>query len=549
MKNHIVSALVAIALCSISFFLPSAEANGWRHHGRHGRSMSCEDLANLNLQDTVITMATSVYASEEEPFTVSSTAGTGTVSFPFCRVAGTVDPEINFEIWIPLEDWNGKLNGVGLGVYLGGIGYAAMATSIQRGYATVSTDAGHQSEGVETAWAIDNPDAIVSLGYRAHHEMTVKAKAIIKAFAGHGPRYSYFTGCSSGGWQGLTEAQRYPEDYNGILAGAPAINVVHLHAGSIWNHLQTRQIAPEKFGLVYESVIAACDADDGVIDGLVENPMDCDFDPAVLQCTGGDPVDCLTDAEVEAFQQIYEGTAFEDGEPIYPGWPLTSEDGLGLWANPYIFVPFVFGTFRDLAYNGGGPSGIDPYTVNEFDFDRDVTYADETIGSIMNSNDPDLSEFRKHGGKVLLYHGWSDILITANNTVEYYERVVDTVGRQGKGKRHGDRHHRKLLDTQKKGRRHGDRHDHKLFDTQKFARLFMVPGMGHCGGGTGVSDFDGLAALEKWVERNDAPDEIIASNPNTGMTRPLCPYPQTAHYKGSGDVNDAANFFCSEDDF
>jgi feruloyl esterase len=132
---------------------------------------------------------------------------------------------------------------------------------------------------------------------------------------------------------------------------------------------------------------------------------------------------------------------------------------------------------------------------------------------------------------VLLYHGWSDILITANNTVEYYERVVDTVGRQCKGKRHGDRH------------------DHKLFDTQKFARLFMVPGMGHCGGGTGVSDFDGLAALEKWVERNDAPDEIIASNPNTPMTRPLCPYPQTAHYKGSGDVNDAANFFCSEDDF
>lgn len=470
----------------------------------------CIDLAKVKLPDTTITLAEPVPAGS---FTPPGDSPPITGLPAFCRVAGTVEPAINFEVWLPFDGWNGKLNGVGLGVYLGAINYNAIAAALARGYAGVSTDAGHKSAGTETQWAVGHPEAIVSLGHRAHHEMTVRAKAIIQAYYGRASAHSYFTGCSSGGWQGLTEAQRYPGDYDGIVAGAPAINVVHLHAGSIWNAFQVRRIRPGSFALVADAVLSACDAGDGVMDGLIQDPAGCKFDPGTLQCRGDDNGKCLTSSEVEAFRNMYAGARNAAGQQVYPGWPFSSERGLATWTNP-VLLAFVGGTFKDLAYQG------DPgWDVEHFDFDADVAKADVMIGGHMNSNSPDLRGFMKRGGKLILYHGWDDPLIPATATIDYYRRVVDATDGLGAA---------------------------GLEATRAFARLYLAQGIGHCAAvpGPGPRVFDMLTTLENWVERREAPDRIVASNPDTGMQRPLCAWPQVARYGGTGSTDDAANFRC-----
>lgn len=485
----------------------------------------CAALQSLELPDTTITLAEAVPAGSFLPpaaTSVAPPAEPGRDGAPpppsgpqpldnlpaFCRVAGTVAPAIEFEVWMPEPDWNGRFHGVGLGGYLGAVNYGDLAGALRKGYATASTDAGHKSAGNETAWGIGNPQAIIDLGHRAHHEMTVRAKAIIGQYYGRGPKYSYFSGCSSGGWQGLTEAQRYPEDYDGIVSGGPALNVVRLHAASIWNVFQARIIRPESFRFLHEQVTAACDLNDGLPDGLVQNPMACAFELESVQCSGGEMANCLTESEVKAFRNMYDGAKNSRGEPVFPGWPLTSEGGFAFWTNP-VALKFVSGTFRDLTYQG------DPaWDVEKFDFDADVKQADAAIGVHLNSSDPDLRAFAKRNGRLIVYHGWDDALVPATATIEYYERVAAAVG--------------------------------GLDEAQTFARLFVGPGIGHCSAlpGPGPHQFDALAALEAWVERGEAPDRIIASNPKTGMRRPLCPYPQVARYAGKGDSNDPANFTC-----
>jgi feruloyl esterase len=486
----------------------------------------CAALKSLALPDTTITLVESVSAGDFTPPTAVSVGPPpepprdGAAPPPpaapkplenlpaFCRVAGTVPPAIEFEVWMPAAGWNGRLHGVGLGGYLGAVNYMDLAGALRKGYATASTDAGHKSAGNDTRWGIGNAQAIVDLGHRAHHEMTVRAKSIIEEFYGEGPRYSYFTGCSSGGWQALTEAQRYPDDYDGVVAGGPALNVVHLHAGSIWNVFQTRAIRPESFALLHERVTSACDMDDGVADGLVQNPQACAFDVASVQCTGADTSKCLTEGEVRAFRNVYAGARNSSGEPVYPGWPLTSEGGFAFWTNP-VALTFVSGTFRDLTYQGDKN-----WDVEKFDFDLDVQKADAAVGVHLNSNDPDLRSFAKSKGRIILYHGWDDALVPATATIDYYERAAAASG--------------------------------GMAQTREFARLFVGPGVGHCAAlpGPGPHSFDALAALENWVENGVAPDRIIASNPKTGMKRPLCPYPQVARYGGKGDDNDPANFAC-----
>jgi feruloyl esterase len=496
---------------------------------RQSMAADCAALKSLDLPDTKITLAERVPAGTFTPpvnATIAPPPDPSRENEPappagpvpienlpaFCRVAGIVAPAIEFEVWMPAEGWNERFHGVGLGGYLGAVNYPDLAGALKKGYASASTDAGHKSAGNDTAWGIGNPQAIIDLGYRAHHEMTVRAKAVINSYYGRGPKYSYFSGCSSGGWQGLTEAQRYPDDYDGIVAGGPALNVVRLHAGSIWNVFQTRIIRPESFAFLHERVISACDLNDGLADGLVANPASCAFGPESVQCTGPDISGCLTESEVKAFRNIYAGPKTSKGEAVYLGWPLTSEGGFGFWTNPVAFR-FVAGTFRDLAYQGDAS-----WDAEQFDFDRDVANADATVGVHLNSNDPELRPFAKSGGKLILYHGWDDALVPATATIEYYGRVVQTVGG-------------------------GD----ALAATQAFARLFVGPGMGHCAAlpGPGPHAFDALAAIENWVENGVAPDRIIASNPKTGMQRPLCPYPQVARYTGKGDTNDPANYSCA----
>ncbi|MBI2994209.1 MAG: tannase/feruloyl esterase family alpha/beta hydrolase [Gammaproteobacteria bacterium] len=466
---------------------------------------------------SVASLLTQAREAGQEPVAPPSDLPSAGLEVPaFCRVAGRIEPAIHFEVWMPARGWNGKFNGVGLGGYLGAINYNALAEALARGYAAASTDAGHRSSANATAWAIGNREAIVSLGHRAHHEMTVRAKALIDAHYGRAPRYSYFTGCSSGGWQGLTEAQRYPDDYDGIVAGAPALNVVHLHAGSIWNAFQARKVRPEKFALVAQAAIGACDLGDGVADWLIHDPPRCKFDPGTLQCPGVDDGQCLTAEEVEAFRNMYRGARNAAGGQVYPGWPASSERGLATWANP-VFLAFVAGTFKDLAYQGD--AGWD---VEKFDFDADVAKADDLIGRHLNSSDPDLRAFRNRGGKLIVYHGWDDALVPATATIDYYRRVIEAVGGADVA---------------------------ALSRTREFARLYLGAGMGHCAGqpGRGPHVFDALAALETWVERQQAPDRIVASNPESGMKRPLCPWPQQARYTGTGSTDDDRNFRCVAD--
>jgi feruloyl esterase len=424
----------------------------------------------------------------------------------------TADSEIKFELWLPASGWNGKLEANGNGGWTGSIAPATLAAGLQRGYAAAMTDTGH--DGGSASFALGHPEKLIDFGFRAVHEMTVKSKAIVAAFYGDGPKLSYWNGCSAGGRQALKEAQRYPEDFNGIVAGSPGINWTGRAVQAVWigqaNHKdETSTIPPAKFAAIHSAAIDACDAADGVKDGIIEDPTRCKFDPGVLECKGPDGPACLTTPQVETARKIYASvTNPRTKEEIFPGHEPGSELGWNTMAGPQAFGLgldlFKFIVFKDPNWD-----------YRTFNFDSDVALTAKADGGVMNALDPNLKPFFARGGKIVQYHGWADPQISPLSSVRYYNTVLDTLGGAG-----------------------------KVTDSY---RLFMVPGMAHCGGGEGTSTFDMLTAVEQWVETKKAPDQIMASRVRDGKvdrTRPLCPYPQVAKYKGSGSIDEAANFSC-----
>ncbi|HEU0175542.1 MAG TPA: tannase/feruloyl esterase family alpha/beta hydrolase [Blastocatellia bacterium] len=499
---------------------------------------TCEGLAELKLPNTTITAAQSVAAGAFAP--PSGSAAPYKELPAFCRVAGVIKPtndsEIKFEVWLPGANWNGKFHGIGNGGFAGSISYTGLAGALARGYATASTDTGHS--GADASWARGHPEKIVDYGYRAIHEMTEKAKLIVKAFYGDEPKRSYFASCSNGGRQALMEAQRYPNDYDGVIAGAPANAFSQILTGFAWNMQTTLNdpasyIPAKKLKAIEAAALAACDARDGVTDGVLDDPTKCVFDSAVLLCKSAETDECLTEKQIAALKKIYAGPRNAKGQLIIPGFTPGGETGLGGWtawitgATQTAALQFFFSTqaFKNMVYN-------DPnWDYKTFDLERDGKVANEKLAPVLNATDPNLKAFSARGGKLILYHGWNDAALPPMNTINYFQTVVANMGQR---------------------------------QTNSFMRLFMAPGMQHCAGGPGPDSFgqmvtsaqsdpqhDLTLALERWVEQGVAPDQVIATkrqgaNPQapTPRTRPLCPYPQVARYKGSGSTDDAANFNC-----
>ena len=479
-------------------------------------AQSCEALASLRLPDATITLAQPVAAGAFTPPPGGRGGGGQFKELPaFCRVAATLTPsresDIKIEVWLPASGWNGKFQATGNGGWNGNIDTNALATGLRRGYATASTDTGHQGGG--GPW-MQNREKLIDYGYRAVHEMTVKGKAIVAAFYGNPARLSYFTGCSAGGRQALIAAQRFPDDFDGIVAGAPALNATGraVFAMSIAQNLhmdEAAYIPATKYPGIHDAVLQACDGLDGVKDRVIENPGKCTFDPRVMACTAGDTATCLTPPQVEAARKMYQPVVnSRTKKEVFPGLAYGSELGWNTFGAPQ---PFGIGAqmFQYLVFNN--PT----WDFKTLNFDEHMALVDKAEAGLINAREPNLQKFAASGGKLIQYHGWSDPQIPAASSTEYYQSVLDTMGGASKVKEHH--------------------------------RLFMVPGMNHCGGGDGTTSFDMLAALEQWVEKKQAPDQIPAAHVTDGRvdrTRPLCAYPQVATYKGSGSTDEAANFGC-----
>jgi Tannase and feruloyl esterase len=502
---------------------------------------SCASLRQLVLSNVTVTAAQPVAAGMFTPPNLKPDEKVPAIfqSVPeFCRVTATLTPtadsDIKLEVWLPARDWNGKFKGVDNGGFAGYINYGAVAAAVRDGYAAASTDTGHSTGGAD--WALGHPEKVVDYGYRAIHEMTVDAKIATHNFYGAAPNLSYFAGCSNGGRQALMEAQRFPEDYDGILAGAPANSWVPMLSSG----LKVAQkldgpgyIPAAKIPLISEAVLATCDDMDGLKDGVLNDPRKCRFDPSTLLCKEKDSDSCLTKPQVDSLKQIYSGGHNASGKRIFPGLLPGAEDGPGGW-KPWITGDqegksaldyFVLGYFTNMVH------GNKDWDFKKANFEASLKLAYEKTGDAMDAMNPDLKVFLARGGKLILYHGWDDPAISALNTVDYYTRVVSAVGHES---------------------------------AEKSVRLYMVPGMQHCGGGPGATSFgqgnearsdaehDVFTSLVQWKEHAQAPGTLIARKYREGddakeveMTRPLCAYPQSAKYNGSGDPNSAASFTCS----
>ncbi len=508
------------------------------------RAASCEALADLKLPDTVIKSAVTVAAG--------GVAGPG-LKLPadtpaFCRVVASVrsapDSDVGVEIWLPLNGWQGVFHGNGNGGFGGALasGYGAMEAGLRRGYASAVTDAG-------TAPATPlNGDALVGhprkwkdWGRLSAHAMTVTGKAIAAAYYGAAPDRSFYTGCSTGGQQGLIEALYYPEDYDGILVGAPVVNRTWGHAAVLWDDLAANlkpghALSAAKLRTLHDAVLASCGAlENGVAgDPYLADPRACRFDPAVLLCKGEDSASCLTAGQVDTVRAFYSGPANRAGRPLFYGWPRGSE------------APGLFGwDFLQSRPNGQPPfSGLFKWVFGadwnwaDFQVDRDMPKVDAALGASVNdATRGDLRAFRKRGGKLIIYQGWADSLVPPDQTVAFYDRVAKGAG--------------------------------GVSQAQSFARLFMAPGVAHCGGGLGPDSFNGatgaalrppmttpqydlFTALATWVDKGVPPTQVIATRyegvapaRKVAVQRPLCAYPAKAWYRGAGSTSEAQNFMCS----
>jgi feruloyl esterase len=474
---------------------------------------TCESLMSLSLPHAAVTIAESVPAgSFTTPFTATL------INLPaFCRVAATLKPSddsnIKIEVWLPAAGWNTKLEAVGNGGWAGSIPYAAMANALRRGYVATGTDTGHEGQGGN--FALGHPERLIDYAYRSEHEMTLAAKAVVAAFYGAAPSRAYWNGCSTGGRQALVEATRYPNDFDGIIAGAAANPKTLLDAWRLWMAQiamkdQADRILTSQYPLIHQAVLKQCDAIDGLKDGLIENPARCHFDPKPIVCKSTDDLtneaSCLTPRQAMSAKALLGPAKTAAGKDVFPGYAPGSELGWGLlmagpdpYSNP-------LDQYRYIVFNN--PT----WDWRTFDLDRDLAAAEKAGAGTLSAVSPDLGAFARRGGKLLMYHGWADQDVPPMASINYYTGIQPKSAQDG-------------------------------------VRLFMVPGMNHCAGGEGPNTFDVVGALERWVEQQKAPTRIVASHSTNGKidrTRPLCAYPQTAHYKGSGDINDAENFVCGK---
>ena len=479
-------------------------------------AQDCAGLAGLSLADTEIVASTAVAAGGfEQPGGRGGFGARAYAALPaFCRVEAIARPaprsEIGIEVWLPAEGWNGKLQGVGNGGWAGSFSYSAMAGALGDGYAVASTDTGHK--GGSPDFVQEHPDKLVDFAHRAVHEMTVTAKAVTDAFYGRPHERAYFAGCSTGGRQALTEAQRYPDDYDGIVSGAPAYSPTRVQGMQVWtaavsNRNAEARLDRDDFAVINRAAIAACDLGDGVGDGVIENPAECRFDPATLACDAGGGGACLSEAQIETVRLIYAGPTRSDGSSIFPGLAPGSETGWTTLSGPAP-LSIALETYNLLVYD-------DPeWDWLAFDAETDIDTAVARIGPLMDAADPNLGTFVGRGGKLLLYHGWSDPGIPPGGTIRYYDAVRETLGAEA---------------------------------SDSAVRLFMVPGMGHCAGGTGTDSFDAIAALDRWLQTGVAPGRIEAERIEGGervRSRPLCAYPAVARHDGEGSTDETSSFSC-----
>ena len=508
---------------------------GWLFVPTVSAQQSCESLASLRIPNVTITVATSIHTPPD--FEVPTTGGRfGTpaglkVSTSFCRVAGfsapTSDSHIGFEVWLPVpENWNGNYIGIGNPGFIGSISYAGLSREVARGSAVASTDTGHLDVNATSeapdAWALGHPEKVADWGHRAVHETALAAKALIRAYYGKAERLSFWSSCHEGGNQALTEAQKYPTDYDGIAAGDPAYYITHLQAASeyiTWVSLKDGvkapgYIPPAKYPVIHRAALDACDKLDGVRDNVIEDPTRCHFDPESIRCPGkADYASCLTGPQVETAKRIYAGPKFSNGQQIYPGFDPGSELGWGLMSAGPEPLGISTGFFKAIVFENPN------WDFRTFDVDRDTRLADRKAGALVNSFDADLKAFRAHGGKLLIYQSWDEAIIPPRSMIDYYQAILATMGGGGQ--------------------------------TSDFVRLFMVPGMGMCPGfGTGDNGaFDALSVIERWRETGVAPEKIITTRRVAGVvdkTHPACSYPQVAIYNGKGDTLDAASFRCGD---
>jgi feruloyl esterase len=485
-----------------------------------GAGTACQRLLHLAIPNVAISSAVAVSAG---PFNIPDSQQTAPVP-AFCRVAGvahpTSDSDISFEIWIPDgNSWNGKFHAVG---GYGRLPYGDMLFALQRGYAVESNDMGHhgdetRQQGDDLIYGMGHPEKVIDWAYRAAHVSAEIGKLIVRDRTGRWPDHSYFVGCSVQGQEALSEAQRFPDDFDGIIAGDPAADRLHQLAGFIYSWNVTHDangvslVPMPKLAILTHAIVQSC----GDKDGIIEDARSCQFDPASLKCLKAENDQCLTVAQIDAIKKVYAGTYNpRTGRQIYPGWPRGSENfgqsAAEGWAG-FIIQPkrpirsesYSYWLFDDPNWN-----------FRTFDFDRDVAFGEAKLAYI-SAIDPDLSRFSAHGGKLLMYTGSIDPVVPPDQVTNYYDSVVKKMGGSD--------------------------------NVQAFFRFFMVPGMGHCRGGPGATDFDMLTVLERWVEHGIAPETVVAAhkvNNVPTLTRPLCLYPQVAKWTGHGSEEDAADFVC-----
>jgi feruloyl esterase len=526
-----------VSATALAPFLLSGAVHAARLPSGQGDAQSCTALTGKTIApDTVIQSA--------DYLSGGGTIGATKVAISLCRVVGVVTPtsdsHIGFEVWLPpVSQWNGKFQGEGSGGSAGAISTGAMLEALKAGYASMSTDNGHITDttqkngGSEQTWALGHPQKMLDFAFRAMHLSTIAGKAVTRGFYGRKPGQAYFVGCSQGGHHALMEASRYPADYDGIVAGAPAWHWASQMVNATWNSMAPLKdpsaLTVESTVILHKAVIAACDRLDGLEDGIISDPRRCHFEPASLLCKPGSAADtCLTQAQIDAANRIYQGAHKSDGTALFQGFARGSElKWPRMWASK---TPggsswdfWRYSVFQDPQFRN-----ID------FDFDRDADRGLSTVRAGMRVADiynvkPDLSAFRARGGKLIIYHGWADEQVTPFASLDFYSHMAAQQDQAG---------------------------------TNAFLRMFMLPGISHCSGGPGAGNIGGatpalshdpehdvVAALDAWVVQHRAPAQLIAAhldeNKKVDRTRPLCPFPQEARYKGAGDSNDAGNFICA----